>query len=82
LYDINENYVKLPNSIYDDQNITNEELTILLLLYRYYVPYKHVGVCSIQIVSEYMMVDTHNNKKFTATVKEAIQGLLEKRIHN
>lgn len=73
-----DNFVILPNDIYDNLNISNEELTVLVLLYRNYVQYKNIGVCSIQLLADYMMVNTSNNSKIITTLKEAVMSLVDK----
>ena len=71
-------YVKLPNPIYDDLSISNEELTILTLLYRNYQQYKSIGISSIDILAKLMFVDASRNRKIVDTIREAITGLVEK----
>jgi len=75
---LNESYIKLPNEIYDNSAITNEELTVLTLLYRNYMQYKSIGICSVQMLVEYMQFDTQKNHKIIATIKDAIKGLVAK----
>ena len=71
-------YVKLPNPIYDDLSISNEELTILTLLYRNYQQYKSIGISSIDILARLMFVDASRNRKIVDTIRDAITGLVEK----
>jgi len=76
----NENdFIKLPNDIYDNLDITNEELTVLALMYRNYQLYKNIGVCSIEMIVKIMRFNTQKNHDIVPTIKEAIFGLLEKK---
>ena len=76
----NENdFIKLPNDIYDNMDITNEELTVLALMYRNYQLYKNIGVCSIEMIVKIMRFNTQKNHDIVPTIKEAIFGLLEKK---
>lgn len=77
--DFNDFYVKLPNDIYDNVNITNEELMVLTLLYRNYIHYKNISICSIQMILDYMKYDTGKNHKIITIVKDAIKGLMDKK---
>lgn len=75
----NDYYIKLPNDIYDDLSITNEELTILSLLYQSYMQYKSLSLTSIYIIAEHMMmVDTSKNRKINKIIRESIDGLINK----
>lgn len=71
-------YIKLHNDIYDNLNVTNEELTILVLLYRNYMQYKSIAICSIQMILDYMFVNISNNRKTIKTIKDSIYGLITK----
>lgn len=71
-------YVKLPNNIFDNLNITNEELTILLLLYRNYIQYKSISLCSVQLLCNYMRINISNNRKVITTIKDVIIELTDK----
>ena len=71
-------YIKLPNDIYDDLSVTNEALTILILMYRNYMRYKNLGICSIDMITKIMRVDSSNNKKIVSTIKDAILALIDK----
>lgn len=75
---INESYIKLPNSIYDNLNITNEEITILLLMYRNYMQYKSIAICSVQLVCDYMYINISNNRKIISLIKDTINSLIKK----
>lgn len=79
LDDFNNFYIKLPNDIYDNISITNEELTVLILLYRTYLHYKNIGICSIQMILDYMKYDVNNNHKIIIEIKNAIKGLMDKK---
>lgn len=71
-------YIKLSNDIYDNLNLTNEELTILILLYRNYMQYKSVSICSIQMLCDYMRINISNNRKIISVVKDIIIQLVDK----
>jgi hypothetical protein len=71
-------YVKLPNEIYDSLDIANDELTILLLLYRNYQQYKNITLCSIQMLIDMMKVNSRNNTKIILQIKEIIISLIDK----
>lgn len=47
---IKSRYIKLPNDWYDNKDITNEELTVLILLYRNYMQYKSIGVFGLDFL--------------------------------
>jgi hypothetical protein len=75
----NNYYVKLPNDWYTDKSITNEELVILYFLYRNFMLYKSLSLCSLDMIaSDYMLINTSNNKKIINTIKNTIKSLLEK----
>jgi len=73
-----EYYVKLPNDFYDNLSISNEEMTILILLYRNYQQYKNLGLCSIQIICDLMRINVSNNRKLISTIKDTIIELMNK----
>lgn len=50
----------------------------MAFLYRNYMLYKSIGVCSIQMVVDYLRYDTQNNHQIVAIIKDAITGLLGK----
>lgn len=76
--DDNSNYyVKLPNEWYLDSSITNEELTVLYLLYRNYMQYKSLSLCSLEMVSNYLYVNTKTNKKILQKIRKAISALIK-----
>lgn len=70
-------YIKLPNDIYDDLSISNEELTILSLMYRNYMQYKKLAICSMQMLAEYMKYDSGGNHKIISRIKIIIGELIE-----
>lgn len=78
----NNYYVKVANELYDSYCITNEELTILILLYRNYMQYKSFSLCSIDLLIEYMKFDIHNNRKIVGKIKDIINSLIEKKYIN
>ena len=73
-----EYYVKLPNDFYDNLSISNEEMTVLILLYRNYQQYKNLGLCSIQIICDLMRINVSNNRKLISTIKDTIIELMNK----
>ena len=73
-----EYYVKLPNDFYDNLSISNEEMTVLILLYRNYQQYKNLGLCSIQIICDLMRINVSNNRKLISTIKDTIIELMSK----
>lgn len=75
----NELYIKLPNNIYDDLSITNEELTILILLYQSYMQYKSIALSSVYILAEHMiMINTSKNRRIITEINDSIKGLMNK----
>jgi len=71
-------HIRLPNNIYDNLSITNEELTILTLMYRNYMKQRNIGLCSIEILAKLMRVDISKNRKIITTINDSISGLVEK----
>lgn len=74
-----DNYIRLPNDIYDDLSINNKEFTILMLLYRYYVANRSIGIYSIQMLVDLLRVNTKNNPKIVGEIKDTILSLIEKK---
>ena len=72
---LTNSYIKLPNDIYDNLNVSNEELTILILMYRNYQQYKSIGLCSIQMICDYMRINISNNRKVINIIKDSISQL-------
>lgn len=72
------NYIMLSNEIYDNLNITNEELTVLIMMYRNYMKYKGISLCSIELLINYMQIDIHNNRKIINIIKSTIKSLIDK----
>lgn len=72
------NYIILPNDIYDNLSISNEEVTLLILMYRNYMKYKGISLCSIQLLIDYMQIDIHNNRKIINVIKNTIKSLIDK----
>jgi len=75
---IKSRYIKLPNDWYDDKNITNEELTILILLYRNYMQYKSIGICGLDFFAKSMYIDSNSNKNIIRIIKNTIESLIKK----
>ena len=72
------NYIMLPNTIYDDLSISNEEVTVFVLMYKHYQLSKSIGLCSIQAIASMMKIDTSNNRGMVLKIKESIKGLTDK----
>jgi len=70
-------YIKLPNDIYDDLSISNEELAILSLMYRNYMQYKNLAICSMQMLADYMKYDPRSNHKIMSRIKDIMGELIE-----
>jgi len=75
---LNDKYVRLPNDFYDNLDISNEEMTVLTLMYRNYMQYKSLGVCSIQMICDFMRINVSNNRKLITTIKDTIVELVSK----
>jgi len=73
------NYIMLPNNIYDDLSISNEEVTVFVLMYKHYQLYKSIGLCSIQAIASMMKIDTSNNRGMVLKIKDSIKNLNDKR---
>jgi len=79
----NENeklYIKVNNAYYNDESLTNTELTILTLLYWDYQHYKPRTKCSIQMLANMMQIDTNSNTKIITQIKNTLTSLQEKKI--
>ena len=74
----NNYYIKLPNDFYDNLDISNEEMTVLTLMYRNYMQYKSLGICSIQMICDFMRINVSNNRKIITTIKDTIIELVSK----
>ena len=72
------NFIMLPNSIYDDLSISNEEVTVFVLMYKHYQLSKSIGLCSIQAIASMMKIDTSNNRGMVLKIKESMKGLTDK----
>lgn len=72
-------FVKIPNEMYDNLKLTNEEVTVLLLTYRNFQMYKNLSQCSLRLIAEdYMKYDTTNNRKILPKIREVITSLIKK----
>lgn len=78
--DLQEGFIKLPNNWYDHLNITNEELTVLTLLYRNYLYYQSVSLCNIDMLCNYMYIDSNSNKRIVKSILDIINSLLKKEL--
>jgi len=75
--DLDNCFVKLPNNIYDSLTLTNEEFTVLLLLYRNYMLYKNISLCNIQMLIDYLKINSSTNREITKTITGIIISLME-----
>lgn len=75
---LKDGYVKLQNDWYDSLHITNEELTILTLLYRNYIHYQSISLCSLEMLSNCLYINSNSNKKIINSLKYTINSLQEK----
>jgi len=76
---LSEGYIKLPSKWYDNFKITNEELTIIALLYRNYLHYQSISLCSVEILCNYMYVNSNTNKRITKSILDTILSLINKK---
>lgn len=77
--DFKDSFIKLQNNWYDNLDITNEELTILSLLYRNYTYYQSVSLCNLEMLAIYMYINSNKNKKFIKNVKTTLTSLIKKK---
>lgn len=75
----NENYVIVPNDYYSNMAITNEEMLMYCFLQKNYMPSKYTGICSINLIKEYMYIENRNNR-IIQNIKKGIKTLLNKKI--
>jgi len=75
---LKESFIKLPNSWYDNLSISNKELTTLSLLYRNYTYYQSVSLCSLEMLCNYMYIDSNTNKKIINDIKNTFSLLKDK----
>ena len=75
-----KHFIRLPISWYDNLNITNEELTILMLMYKNYLEFGSVSICSIETLCNYMYINSNSNKRIVSNIKNVLSSLLEKRL--
>lgn len=73
-------FIRIPIEWYDNLDITNEELTILMLMYKNYIEFGSVSICNIEMLCEYMYIDSNSNKRIISNIKNTISSLLEKRL--
>jgi len=76
--DLQEGFIRIPNEWHDDRNITNEELSILTLLYRNYLHYQSISLCSVEILCDYMYINSNTNKRITKSFLDSISSLKNK----
>lgn len=77
---IDENKVIIPNILWDDLSISNDELTIFILLQRNYAIWRgNISMNSIKMLCDYMYIDTNKNKNIVTSIKKIITSLIEKK---
>lgn len=77
---IDENFIKIPNKLWDNLDITNEELTIFILLQRNYATFRNnISIVSIKMLTDWMYIDNNSNKNIVTDIKKAIISLYEKK---
>jgi hypothetical protein len=70
----------IPNKWYDDLNISNEELTILILLYRNNIYYHSISLCNMEMLCNYMHINSNSNKRIIRTLIDTIISLHKKKL--
>jgi hypothetical protein len=75
-----DSFIKLPNNWYDNIYITNEEITLAILLYRNYTYYQSVSLNSIETICEYMYINTNSNKRMLPRIKNILLSMQQKNI--
>ncbi len=78
--DFQEGFIRIPNNWYDDQRITNEELTVLTLLYRNYLHYQSVSLCSVEMLCNYMYINSSSNKRMVRCLSDTLSSLHNKKL--
>ena len=73
-------YIRVPISWYDDLNISNIELTILLLLYKNYTELKSTSLCSVDMLCDFMCINSNTNKRILNVVRNTISSLVDKEL--
>lgn len=73
-----ESTIIIPNKWYDNLNLSNEELTILILLYRNYMHYYSISLCSLDMLCNYMFINSNSNKKIIKILIDIFSSLSEK----
>jgi|GEM_PF-5979410 len=73
----NDFYVTVPNSFYNDYDITNQELVVYCLLKRYYLKSKSVSLISIKYIADLLNV---RRDKYITEIKNTINSLLDKQL--
>lgn len=77
---LQESTIIIPNKWYDDLNISNEELTVLILLYRNYIYYYSISLCNIEMLCDYMYINSNSNKRIVKTLMDVLFSLKDKKI--
>jgi len=76
--DFQESTIIIPNTWYDNLSLSNEELTVLILLYRNYIHYHSVSLCSIEMLCNYMFINSNSNKKIVKILMDIFSSLSKK----
>ncbi|NMM65475.1 hypothetical protein HBE96_23130 [Clostridium sp. P21] len=72
-------YLKVDNSWYINNKITNEGLTVYCLLQKTFNVARNIGTSSINLIREYLMVNKKNDK-IILKIREGITNLLDNKI--
>lgn len=70
-------YITLPNDIYNDISITNEELVVFSLIKRNYIQIKELALTSVNMIKQLIGVN-NRNPRLVKTIRQAIVGLIDK----
>lgn len=69
------NYIVLPNDWYKNKELSNEAITVLLLVQKTYMHSKKKSITSINMMKEYMYVGS-NNKRINTSLKNGLECLV------
>lgn len=72
-------YLKIPNNWYDNLSISNEEFTLLIFLYRNYMQYKELALCSISLIATYLRYNTATNRNIVKIIKDILISLVNEK---
>ncbi|MCD3319534.1 hypothetical protein G8V07_14260 [Clostridium botulinum D/C] len=72
-----EFFITIKNDLYNNANITNEELVVLAIIKKNYNNMKELSLISINFIMNIMCV-FNRNPKIIQSIRQAIKGLIEK----